>query len=323
MTSFFTDRGSAYAWWIAPGAPQVTEQRIMRADPPSGPWREVYRTDAHIPIQRPAAGRAAFVAIRSPFQGGGASTQEVVLLDLTTGASTAIDRWALSAATFRGGGGGPRRPVAHVALGATTIAWTRLIERVGGAVEGELRYAALSDPSRATVVASSDDWIRPIGIDDRALVYVLGRPTGDELHVRELVTGADRVLTTTAPPATNGYYPLDDVAVSGRWVAWIDRGRAASAATATIRAVDVVSGEARSLDGGGPQCAPLTGGSKYLTWMCGPSNAPAVPRVLDVARWVLVDLFPAGANGVAADASGDGLLWTERTAAGRRVHIAP
>lgn len=321
MVAFFADGGAVYAWWTA-SRPPPNEGRIMRADPPSGPWRVTYRTDAHIPFQKPAGGRVALLEYREPFQGGGAFSQDLVVVDLANGTPRTIDRWAMSAATFRGGGGGPRRVVSHFALSERQVAWTRLIERPGGAIEGELRHAPLSEPTRSTVIGSSTEWIVPVAIDDRTLVYVIGRSTGDELHARDLASGADMIVTTTAPPATNGYYPLTDVAVAGQWITWLDRGaRAASGAAVTIRAVHVMSGEQRTVDAGGTSCASFSANARYIAWNCGPSNAPARPQVLDVSRWTLVDVVPAGAAGAFVQASGDALIWTERTATGRRVHL--
>src|SRR5205814_3715746 len=101
-------------------------------------------------------------------------------------------------ATYRGGGGAPRRPAGSIVIGPDRAAWTRLIEGPGGSVTGELRVARLVDPERSTPIASSMEWVAPLAVDDHRLLYVLGGKADDQLHVRDLDTDADRVVVTGA-----------------------------------------------------------------------------------------------------------------------------
>src|SRR5438132_9427698 len=108
MISFAADRGALIAFSTR-DAPPPYESKIQRADPATNAWRAIYRSDAHFGAGRVVAGRAALAEYREPYQGGGAYSVDFTVVDLSTGAATAIDHFAMSAATDRGGGGAPRR----------------------------------------------------------------------------------------------------------------------------------------------------------------------------------------------------------------------
>ena len=191
MLYFFVDRGALIARSTRESSAPY-ESKIWRAEPTSAAWRPVYVSDAMFQAERVADGRMALVEYREPVQGGGAFSQVVVVTDLITGAKIEMDRFSLSAATYRGGGGAPRRPVSAVALDATLVAWTRLVEGAAGAVSGELRLATIADPRTQQVIGSSSEWIQPIALDSRRLVYVLGGKIEDQLRVREITSGIER-----------------------------------------------------------------------------------------------------------------------------------
>jgi hypothetical protein len=323
MITFFAHDRSLIAW-TSGNRPSPFLDRIQRADPPGGPWRTIFSRDAHFQMQRVNEGQMAIVEYRE--DGEGAYNETIVMLDLATGAATTIDRYALSKATFRGGGGAPRRPVGQIAFGQQMIAWTHLFERAGGAVEGELRVAPLTDPRAVTVIARSTEWIEPVAIDQRSVAYVLGGRERDEVRIRDLASGEDRKLTTfAAPTQVSG---RSAPARSGSWIGWLETKPAiaptrAVPSTVMFQALNIATGEERSLDVGGPGCSPLTANAFAFAWSCrSTADPPATLQAFDVAKWKLVDIVrPGSVNPFGLQAVDGGFVWTDADGAGRQVHL--
>jgi hypothetical protein len=316
MVDFFVDRGAL----IARSTRESTapyESKIWRAEPTSATWRAVYVSDAMFQFEKVANGRMALVEYREPVQGGGAFSQVVVVTDLVTGAKIEMDRFSLSAATYRGGGGAPRRPVTALALDSERVAWTRLVEGPAGAVIGELRLAPIADPRAQQVIGSSNEWIQPIGLDARRLVYILGGKTEDQLRVREISSGLDTVVATAPAGDTTVFGPpgIDRAAVSGDWAIWIDPARAVGETT-QARAVNLATGERRALDARGSGCNPVTAGLRYFAWSCAKSNGNGEPYVtLDAKTLSPIPLVRQGLSyGLAA--ADDGVIWLNAVAGG-------
>jgi hypothetical protein len=312
MVAFAADRG-ALIGFSTKDSPAPYESKVQRADAATNAWHTLYTSDSHFTGGRVANGRVALAEYRSPFQGGGAYSVDFTIVDLSTGTAAAIDRFALSSATFRGGGGGPRRPVGSIVLGPDRAAWTTLHEGPGGSVTGELRVALVADPGRTTPIASSAEWIAPLGLDSHRLLYVLGGKTEDQLRIRDLGTGADKVVTTgvVGDQQREGGIPGFNAAVlSGDWALWLDRPQTLSG---KIRAVNVVSGAERTIDAGGSSCSQPTAGSRYVAWYCATVAGILDARTLEPARDVPV--------GVAPEASDDALLWFTVVPTGRTVTL--
>lgn len=313
MIEFFADRGALIAWSTTDGPPPRVS-RVHRADPPGGPWRKVYESDTWLANQTVSSGRMALTEIRE--QGVGASSSKVVVIDLASGATTLISEFSMSSATFRGGGGGPRRPSGSIALGPDTIAWTQIIEGAGGSITGELRVASLSEPSRSTQIGASAEWIAPLAVDARRLVYIVGGKVEDELHVRDLASGADRIVATglvgdsSMPQAW-----MSRAAVTGDWAVWQEQARGGKQSPepqGTLYAVHLVTGDRRTVDRG-PGCAGFTAAARYVALLCGRDA-----RIYDAAGLRPV-VLTAPKPGVGVQASDDGLIWFDLTPAGRNV----
>ena len=258
-------------------------------------------------------GRAALIEYREPFQGGGAYSEDFTIVDLGTGAATKVDRFALSAATYHGGGGGPRHPVGHIVLGPGHVAWTRLVEGASGSITGELRVATLADPFHAKVVGSSAEWISPLALDAHRLLYSLGGKLEDQLHVWDLDTGADQVVATGAMPADQQAFPvpgLNRTQLSGDWAIWLD---VPGAVPGAFTVLNLVTGLRRTIDGGGSSCSEPSVGTRYITWYC----SAGVVGILD-AKTLEPVAKPAGL-GVAPVASEDGLIWFDLSTSPRSV----
>jgi hypothetical protein len=327
MIEFFADRGSLLARATRDGgAPYLS--KIQRAEPLSGSWRTVFENDAMFMSEKVAAGRMALVEYREQPLSGGAHDITVLVVDLSTGQKQDIDRVALSDATFRGGGGAPRRAAGGlVALGMNNISWTHANELAGGVVEAELRVATLTDPRAATVIGRSTEWIEPVYVDDSIVVYVLGGSERDEVRLRSIATGEDRRLTTFASPTqVSG---RGAAARSGSWIGWLETKPAAVPtrsvpSVVTFEALNVATGELRSMDAGGPGCSPLTGNALAFAWSCPrtPVDPPAPLQVLDTARWKLVDIVrPGSFDPFGLQAIEGGFIWSEPVGAPRRVHF--
>jgi hypothetical protein len=316
MHVFSADRGALIAFSTKDGLPPYAS-KIQRAEAPNGPWKTVFEIDASFAGSgQVVAGRAAVIEYRESFQGGGAYSEDFTVIDVSTGKATAIDRFALSQSTFRGGGGAPRRPVGRVVLGPDRAAWTRLVEGPGGSVTGELRVAMLADPARATIVGSSAEWISPLGLDAHRLLYVLGGKLADQLHVLDLDTGVDRVIASGALPADPQTFPvpgLDRAVLSGDWAIWLDTPRATAG---TLREVNVASGAQRTIDAGGSSCIEPSVGTWYLAWYC----SAGVVGILDAKTLEPLASEPAGI-GVAPLASDDALLWFDLSTNPRHVML--
>jgi hypothetical protein len=316
MLDFFVDRGALIARSTRESSAPY-ESKIWRAEPTTATWRPVYVSDAMFQFEKIANGRMALVEYREPVQGGGAFSQVVVVTDLVTGAKIEIDRFSLSAATYRGGGGAPRRPVTALAFDSDRVAWTRLVEGPAGAVMGELRLAPIADPRAHQVIASSSEWIQPIGLDSRRLVYVVGGQTEDQMWIREIGSGADKLVATAPVRDTAAFGPpgIDRAAVSGDWAVWIDAPRAVGETTQAV-AVNLTTGERRALDAGGSGCGPVTAGSRFFAWSCAKSNGTGEPYVvLDAKTLSPIRLARQGLSYglVAAD---EGVIWLNAVAGG-------
>ena len=316
MVSFYADRGSLIAYQTK-DAPPPYDSKIVRAE--SGSWKLVYESDAKFMMDRVSGGRIGFIEYRETYQSGGAYSDVFVVVDIASGQKTEIDRFALSAATYRGGGGGPRRPVGTITLGPDHVAWTRLVEGPGGTVTGELRIASLADLKASQIVTTSSEWVLPLDLDSQRLVYVLGGKTEDTLHVREVQSGIDKVVATGAVgDQQRGEVPgFDFAAVSGVWAVWLDGLKATSPSG---HALNLVTGEERVLRVAGSSCSGVSGGSRYFVWACGRADVPRDSLIVDAKTLDPVRPVPAD-TGVGLIASDDGLLWFSVPGSGRTVTL--
>ena len=316
MVSFYADRGSLIAYQTK-DAPPPYDSKIVRAE--SGSWKLVYESDAKFMMDRVSGRRIGFIEYRETYQSGGAYSDVFVVVDIASGQKTEIDRFALSAATYRGGGGGPRRPVGTITLGPDHVAWTRLVEGPGGTVTGELRIAPITDPTASQVVTTSSEWVRTLDLDSQRLVYVLGGKTEDTLHVREVQSGIDKVVATGAVgDQQRGEMPgFDYAAVSGVWAVWLDGLKATSPSG---HALNLVTAEERVLKVAGSSCSGVSGGSLYFVWACGRADVPRDSLIVDAKTLDPVRPVPAD-TGVGLIASDDGLLWFSVPGSGRTVTL--
>lgn len=325
MVSFFADRGSLFARSTRDGpAPYLS--KIQRAEP-SSTWRTVFENDAAFFAEKVMSGRMALVEYRQEPLSAGAYDVTVVLIDLNSGQRTVIDHFALSAATFRGGGGAPRRAAGGlIALGPNKIAWTHLNELAGGNVEAVLRVASLTELARASVIGRSREWIEPIAIDDRELVYVVGGTERDDLRARDLGTGRERSLTQLRAPSQSA--GRDGPAIAGGWAGWIEYPPMAGApdaqpgapSTTTFRAVNLRTGVARERVLGAEYCHSLSANASYFVWDCGTRGA--TQQAFDPNAWKELDVLAVGSSGSAALAAADGgFIWYEAVADARRVTL--
>jgi hypothetical protein len=325
MVTFFADSGSLIARSTREG-PAPYRSTIQRADPSSGAWTTIFQDDASFSLERVAGGRMALTEYREEPMSGGAYDATVVVVDLRTGQKRDVDHFALSSATFRGGGGAPRRAAGGlIALGTNSIAWTHLYELPGGNVEAELRVASLAELSRATALGRSREWIEPISIDDRRLVYVVGGSDRDDLRARDLATGRERSLATLrAPTQIAG---RDGPATSGVWAGWIDHppmpgapdAKPGSPSTAAFRAVNVETGELRERELGPEYCDRLTANAGHFVWHCGTPAAKAL--AFDPNTWTDIAIVGAGSSPVSLAAVAGGFIWREAVAGAGSVTL--
>lgn len=313
MHVFGADRGALVAFSTKEGLPPYAS-RIQRGEASTGAWKTVFEIDAAlVGSGQVVAGRAALIEYREPFQGGGAYSEDFTIVDLSTGATTKVDRFALSAATYHGGGGGPRHPVGRIALGPAHVAWTRLVEGSAGAVTGELRVASLADTAHPKVVGSSAEWISPLALDAHRFLYALGGKLEDQLHLWDLDTGVDKVVVTGAMPVDQQASPmpgLNRAQLSGDWAIWLDVPRAGPGAFTVL---NLVTGERRTIDAGGSSCSEPSAGTRYVTWYC----SAGVVGILD-AKTLEPAARPAGL-GVVPIASEGGLIWFDLSTSPRSV----
>ena len=323
MVSFYAAGGALVAY-STKDAPPPYASRILLADPPAGPWRVVYESDARLGVEGVVEDRIAFGEYREPYQGGGAYSEVFAVVDLATGQKTDIDRFTMSAATYRGGGSAPRRPIGAIVLGPDHVAWTRLVEGAAGSVTGELRIAPLGDPTTGTLVATSTEWVRPLAVDAHRLVYVLSDKTEESLHVRQIDSGADAVvLTGPVGDTARGEIPgFDYAAVSGDWAVWLDARSFKSSSTehGTGHAVNLATGDERALEVVGSSCSGVSAGSRYFVWACGRLEDPRDSLILDAKTLDTVRPIPSG-TAVGLIASGDGLIWFNVSGTTRTVTL--
>jgi hypothetical protein len=318
MVTFFADRGSLIARSTREGLPPY-HSAIQRADPSSGAWKTIFEDDASFSLEKVASGRMAMSEYRAELLSGGAYDVTVVVVDLSTGQKRDVDHFALSSATFHGGGGGPRHAVGGlIALGTNNIGWTHLYELPGGNVESELRVASLSDPSRATALGRSREWIEPISIDDKRLMYVVGGTERDELRVRDLATTQDRSLAFLRAPTQSA--GRDGPLASAVWAGWLDHpalsgapdAKPGSPTTTTFRAVNVETGELRERDLGPDYCHSFTANAETFVWQCGAATAKV--QAFDPNTWADRTVVVSGGPPVSLAAAAGGFIWREAVA---------
>lgn len=328
MVDFFADRGALVVRSSQRGpAPYLS--KILRASPPSGPWRVIFQNDAAFMLATAVSGRIAFVESRQEIMSGGAHDGTFMLVDLDTGASTKIDHYALSAKTFRGGGGGPRGPGPAIALGSDRVAWTRVNELADGKTEGELRVARLDAIGSPVTIGRSREWIQPVSIDTRWLVYIVGGTERDDLRIRDLASGSERSLAQMLAPTQSSGRGV--AARSGAWIGWIDnppmRGepdaKPDSPTAAIFRAVNVESGELREKTLTAAYCnGQFSGNASYFAWSCS-DGLRTTTKVFDTDAWVERDLLePTTTGGAALPIAVDGgFMWSERASGARRMTL--
>ena len=318
---FFADRGSLVALASKQGTPPYAS-RVLIAYAALGPWREVYATDARFDSPVLANGFLALLEYRE--QGAGAYTERLVIVDLPSGRPLVVDSYALSAATFRGGVGGPPRPTGAVVLGSGLVAWVRLVEGSGGSITGELRVGLPNQPAQAKLVATSDTSIRPISVDvttrETTVVYRMTHGLTTEIRARDLASGAERVLATrTVSDITklSAGLPLDRAARSGAWVGWIEDPQ--SGTDSTLHAVNVASGVTRELSLGNSFCPTITGNDRFFALNCG--GAGPSMALVDTTSWTAVPTTTSASSGPFVFQASDmsELLWQDRLAGSRRV----
>lgn len=310
MTTFVADRGAIVAFSTTTATPHVFHSKIQRAEAPSGPWMTVYEADALWLRGSVAAGRAAISEYRESSQDVGAYSSDVILVDLSTGKATAVDRFSMSGATFHGGGGGPRRPSGAVALGPDAIAWTRLLEGPAGSVSGELRVATFADLTRPTVIGASSEWIAPLGFAGRRLVYVAATKTDESLHLRDLDTSTDRIIASGPVGRTErGEFPVwDQAVIAGHWAV-----SSIQLPNEPLRVLDLDSGVERTFQKGDDCGFPPSAGTRYIVLTCaGPS------MILDTVTLAPV-AHPLATTDRGVTASADGLIWFDVTFTPRHV----
>lgn len=322
----FPDRGYLVATSSNDGPPPYSS-KVMVAAPVRGPWRTVYSSDALYNAPTLSDGFLAFYEYRE--QGGGAFSEKLVVVDLPFGRPQVVDSYALSAAPYRGGGGGPPRPTGSAVMGGGLIAWVRLVEGSGGAVTGQLRIGLPHQATQARLIDTSDVSIHPIAIDVQAtrttLVYSIARGGSVELRAREIDSGADRVLATAPLGAPGSTMPFQAVARSGEWVAWVDETAPAAGATfarSTLRAVSIATGTTRTRSLDDSSCPVLTGNPRYFALDCiGPGTAGPRLVLIDAATWTDVPVARPTSDGpFALEAKGLlELLWQDRMNGLRRA----
>jgi hypothetical protein len=318
MVTFFADSGSLIARSTREGLPPY-HSAIQRADRSSGAWKTIFEDDASFSSEKVGSGRMAMSEYRAELLSGGGYDVTVVVVDLSTGQKRDVDHFALSSASFHGGGGGPRHAVGGlIALGTNNIAWTHLYELPDGNVESELRVASLSDPSRATVVGRSRDWIEPISIDDKQLLYGVGGTERDELRVRDLATTGERSLAFLRAPTQSA--GRDGPVASAVWAGWLDYpplsgapdAKPSSPTTTTFRAVNVETGELRERDLGPDYCHSLTANAETFVWQCGAATAKV--QAFDPNTWADRTVVVSGGPPVSLVAATGGFIWREAVA---------
>jgi len=321
----FVQSGTLYAQWIRETPPPYLS-KVQRFDEAARIWRDVFTDDARFNGWSADAGKLAVLEYRESVQSGGASESTVVLIDLGTGAATPLDRFALSAATFHGGGGGPRGPRSTLVLSGAKIAWSRLNELPGGVVEGELRIADTTEPQRFTTIGRSSVTIEPLWIDARTLGYLLGGSEEDEIRVRDLASGTERTLArVTAPFQDRG---IGGIARSGRFIGWIDNlpggsGARGSTMTSVFHATDIATGATRELDLGPVTCRGLSGNAiGFAWWPCQPDQTDGrTLNYFDAEPWKTVDIVRSSDRPNDLQAVEGGFIWFDLVGGLRRLNL--
>jgi hypothetical protein len=279
--------------------------RVLTAYPSSGVWRVASESDAHV---RQFAVRGHWLAlIEYRETGEGGFSEDVVLVDLRTGRRQTIDQYRMSAATYRGGGGAPRRPVGRVILGEGAIAWTRLIEQPAGHILGELRLQRIGDVDSRPLHRSAE-WVAPETIAAGRLLYITKGANQDELHLLEIEHRKDTVVAQSAF--------FFDAALSGRWLLYSHAPHSADrAGPSAVVLRDLDSGNERVVaEGGGRECRETSLNARFAAWICrsgGPASVLAAFELGAQAVRDVVRVVQAGALALELRAVPEGLQWIE------------
>jgi hypothetical protein len=321
----FVQSGTLYAQWIQETPPPYLS-KVQRFDDAARVWRDVFTDDAQFSGWSADTGKLALLEYREVVQGGGASESTVLLVDFGTGATTPLDRFALSAATFHGGGGGPRRPRSTLVISGAKVAWSRLNELPGGVVEAELRIADLAEPGRFTTIGRSTLTIEPLWIDARTVGYLLGGPEQDEIRVRDLASGTERTLArVTAPFQDRG---IGGIARSGRFIGWIDNlpsgsGARGSTMTSIFHATDIATGATRDLDLRSVTCRGLSGNAiGFAWWPCQPDQTNGTSLAyFDPVTWTNLEIVRSSDRPNDLQAVDGGFMWFDVIGGVRRLNL--
>lgn len=224
-------------------SPMVARTEIFVAElgPSPTAWRSIAILDAFPTGISVANGRVAIGLRRESFQGGGAFNAEIVVIDAASGGRSSIWSGSFTAATFRGGGGGPKRASEKFVLAAGRIAYVRLAEGAGGDLTGELRVRDLGN-GRETVIGGSPRWIEPVAFPGSVLAYAVGGDPLDEIRQIDLASG----LTTTIVRASL----IRAHAYNGRWLLYTTT-QSEQAGPHRLVLRDVAPGTERTLDASG------------------------------------------------------------------------
>ena len=241
---------------LSVSAPSVARTEVHAADLRAAPvvWRTIAAFDAFPTGISVSDGRVALGLYREPAGAGGGFSAEIVVVDAASTASSSIWSASFSPATFRGGGGGPKRATAKFVLAPGRIAYTRLSEVAGGDLIGELRMRDLGN-GRETPIGGSPRWIEPVAFSGSVLAYAIAGDPLDEIRQTDLASGA-ATTTIAQAPLIRGH------AFSGRWLIYTTT-QSEQAGPHKVVLRDVVAGTERVLDTHGDR---VTVNERYAAW---------------------------------------------------------
>ena len=282
-------------------APSVAKTTVFAADARATPatWRTIGAFDAFPLGMSIANGRVALALSREPAGGGGGFSAEIVVIDAASSASSSIWSATFTPATFRGGGGGPKRAGVKVVLGGGRLAYTRLTEVVGGDLVGELRVRDLGN-GRETVIGSSARWIEPIAFSGSMLAYSIGGDPLDEIREVDLASGAATKAIVQASLIRMHAY-------NGRWLLYTTtKNEQVGPYSVVLR--DIPAGTERVLDPSGDR---VSMNERYAVWVTQPARSSfrafdlvdLRDRVILTPRASLIDLTAVPGGFVAHDMS--------------------
>ncbi|HET8567519.1 MAG TPA: hypothetical protein VFM93_00860 [Candidatus Limnocylindria bacterium] len=237
-------------------------------DPPA--VRRLVETEAFVNVIDLSGGRVAFDEYRET--GGGGFTFALHVLAVGTGQRQQIWSGSFSPATFRGGGGGPKRvhPSARLALDGDRLAYVHVTERAGGELEGELRVRDLRTGAERAI-ARSAVWIEPVGLDGSELAYAVGGSPNDEIRIVDLGSGRETVAVRARL--------IRSAAFRGPFVAYTTTDNE-QAGPFRVMLRDVRDGSERQLDANGTRVS-LSG--RHAAWYTAGAG-PRGLRIFDLAR---------------------------------------